>query len=398
MKRLNQQMVKENNLKLIYLLISRGEQTSRAELARHAELTKTTVSALVDELIAGGFVVENPNPPGEAKVGRKPGCLRVCDDHKAFAVVSWRQDRMIYALVGLSYEVLLLGERPFANKAEGAASIAEICSGEILDKAAERGLEILGFCVVVPAIVDGTARKLNSTIIPISNSGKEIESIRKNLPGYPIAFLNDSACFAYAESVLGGVREKDYALINLNSGVGACLFSDGKMLRGAGAMATQFGHVSLDRNGAPCDCGNRGCLENRIGERGLPSRASVFGIEKAECVTYAGLAAAAEAGDEKASALLLAVAEDLSFGLSTLVALCNPKLIVIGGNGRKLGVPFLETIKSEMLRRGFREFVSRVDLRFSSLDESAEFQGAAAYFMDTHYRFTSSIDGQLYLG
>ena len=80
-----------------------------------------------------------------------------------------------------------------------------------------------------------------------------------------MCFLNDTACFAYAESVFTQIEDRHFAYINVSKGVGACLFSDGKMLRVAGAMATQFGHYSIDRDGPRCECGNRGCLECLVG-------------------------------------------------------------------------------------------------------------------------------------
>ena len=96
-------------------------------------------------------------------------------------------------------------------------------------------------------------------------------------PEYPVAFLEDTACFAYAEKVYTSLKENNFAFINFNRGIGATLFIEGNMLGKASGSFTQFGHYSVDPEGPLCVCGNHGCLEALISEHNIGRRQRLSG-------------------------------------------------------------------------------------------------------------------------
>lgn len=170
---------------------------------------------------------------------------------------------------------------------------------------------------------------------------------------------------------------------------------------GATGMGTQFGHFSIDRYGELCSCGNRGCLENRIGEMALRKRAEERGaleeFQGLEQILFKDVAQLAREGKPGASALLCDLADDLSFALGNLITMFHPDTIIIGGMGRKLGEMYLSRIRSNLGEVGFRQFVEDVDIRFTRLREDAIFRGAAKYYLDTHYNFMEEMSGKLFL-
>ena len=260
---------------------------------------------------------------------------------------------------------------------------------------------LMGVSIIIPGIVDGERGRILSTVIGVGFEDPVVERLGRALAGYPVCFLNDTACFAYAESVFTRIEEKYFAYINVSKGVGACLFADGKMLRGAGAMATQFGHYSIDRNGPECPCGNRGCLERIVGENALGERAAACGLDVSALagrkLLYSDVGAMAQNGDVQARALIRSLAQDLAYGVSNLISLFNPSLIIIGGTGVKLGRWFLSDLCTALSHMGFREFVSRVRLQYSQLGLDAELTGASQYFIDHHYDFSGQMRCGLFL-
>ena len=72
MKLINQYVIKNNNLKKIYECVCTGTEVSRAGIAKQLSLSKTTVSALTEELIREGFVEDVGQLNGNASVGRNP--------------------------------------------------------------------------------------------------------------------------------------------------------------------------------------------------------------------------------------------------------------------------------------------------------------------------------------
>ena len=88
MKIFNQQIMKNNNLKKVFSLIMEHEPISRIELAAMTSLSKTTISSLVEDLINGGFVVDDGSAD-TGKQGRKPNFLRVNKEGNVVAVINW---------------------------------------------------------------------------------------------------------------------------------------------------------------------------------------------------------------------------------------------------------------------------------------------------------------------
>lgn len=176
-----------------------------------------------------------------------PNVLRVNGAGNVVAVISWRRARLDIALVAADSKVLLRSQVPLEEQDDG---VEKINPGLFRDAAARRGqCPPDGVSIIIPGIVDSERGRILSTVIGVGFEDPVIERLSRALAGYSLCFLNDTACFAYAESVFTRIEEPYFAYINVSKGVGACLFADGKMLRGAGAMATQFGHYSIDRNG-----------------------------------------------------------------------------------------------------------------------------------------------------
>lgn len=393
---ITQQIIRSENLRRIYRLIDRNANISRAALAGITALSKTTVSSLVDELIRGGYVVDC-GAGVSSHQGRRPNALRVHGEGNVVAVISWRRTRLHAALVSSDSRTLFRTEAPLSAPSKGVQQIKRVFARKLLPAAGSA--RVMGVCIIIPGIVDEERQSLFSTVIGVDHNAPVVTQLREALAGYPLCFLNDTACFAYAERVFTPVEEPYFAYVNVSAGVGACLFAEGRMLRGAGAMATQFGHFSIDRDGPACSCGNRGCLESLVGENALGARAARRGLSVPEGrrLLFSDVAAMADAGDENAKALIADLGRDLAWGVSNLISLFNPSLVVVGGAGTGLGPAFLAEIRASLKDMGFPEFVRGVRVEYSLLGLGAELTGAAQYYIDTHYDFSGNTQQQLFL-
>ncbi len=395
----NQQMIRGMNLKRIYRWIDQSSNMSRAALAQKTGLSKTTVSSLVDDLVARKYIVDC-GAAESLKTGRKPNILEVDSGYNRVAVISWRAGSLDLAVVDASNRVLFRSKVALENGEDGVTKICSSFDAVLLPQL--QGSRILGVCIVIPGIINAENGTVLSTVVGIQEKDPVVARLREHFAAYTLSLLNDTACLAYAECNFSHIQEPAFAYVNLSRGVGACLFEDGKMLRGAAGMATQFGHCSIDRGGAACACGNRGCLEQRIGEKALPRRAMECGLTPAqekepEPMNFAVLGALARTGNAKAAALVKQLASDLAFGLSNLISIFHPSLIVLGGTGMDLGDDFLEEIHACLLRDGFQQFVTGVRLRYARLRQDTEVQGAAQYYIDFHYDFLEEDTHQLFL-
>jgi glucokinase len=140
----------------------------------------------------------------------------------------------------------------------------------------------------------------------------------------PVVLDNDANAAALGEARFGAARGAALALcVNLGTGIGGAVVADGRLLTGANGLAGEFGHMTVQPDGLPCECGRRGCWEQyasgRALERLLPGRPG------------AQITVAAMAGEPQAVDALAQVGGWLGLGLANLVAAYDPDLIVVGG-------------------------------------------------------------------
>lgn len=163
--------------------------------------------------------------------------------------------------------------------------------------------------------------------------------------------VNDADAAAWAEFRVGAGRDVDHmVMLTLGTGVGGGAVVDGRLLRGATGLAAELGHVVVHEGGAPCACGNRGCLEGyasgtAMGMDGRPA---------------AEVGAAAREGDVEAAAHLRRVGTWLGVGLAGLCNALDPALVVIGGGAGSalfdLVVPSArEALAERIFARALRE-------------------------------------------
>ena len=395
MKLVNQQLIKNTNLKLLYNSIFENRGISRAALAKKTGLSRTAVSALIDELTGSGFLYDS-GTGDSAGVGRKPNCLELCSGNHYIAVFGWEEKRVHAQLIDICGSTLLQQE---LYRTPGD-SYTELCHAFLEERMLKliRSTQLLGICFVLPAMIDPEKETVFSTTISLAQDQGEtgvIPLLRETFSSYAAAVLNDTACAAYAEKVYTAILEKDYAFIRFSRGIGAALFIQDRLLGRACASYTQFGHFSISPQGPPCP-------ELVLSEEALPGRLHAEGTSSSllslPSIGYADLGRAALYGDQTAIQVIRKMAREFSFALSNLICLVHPRLIVLGGNACTLGPVFLEEIRLSLQETGFRRMTENVRIRYSGLDAYACYNGAMKYFFDIHYQFTGSMKGSFFIG
>ena len=95
--------------------------------------------------------------------------------------------------------------------------------------------------------------------------------------GLPVSLTNDANAAAIGEATYGVAKGmKDFIMITLGTGVGSGIYCNGKLLYGSDGNAGELGHVVVRRNGRPCGCGNKGCLECYTSATGIVRTAREF--------------------------------------------------------------------------------------------------------------------------
>jgi len=140
---------------------------------------------------------------------------------------------------------------------------------------------------------------------------------------------NDADLGALAEHVRGaaaGLRNVIY--LSGEVGIGGGVVLNDQLMSGAGGFGGEVGHMIVDPEGAPCHCGSRGCWETVIGLDAVVSCLK----QATSDTTVADVVAAAQAGDRDTQRRLDAVGSWLGIGISNLINIFNPDVIVLGGH------------------------------------------------------------------
>ncbi len=190
--------------------------------------------------------------------------------------------------------------------------------------------------------------------------------------GAPTYLINDARAFGLAELRLGAGRGASSMIgLTLGTGIGGVIAIDGRVHQGHDGTGGELGHQTLEPDGPPCGCGNRGCLEafaraDRI--------AAACGTETAEAAMEA-----ARAADPRAIVGLALVGRYLGIGIANMIAVINPDVVVIGG-GISAAFDLLRgPIEAELRERVHTTALDRVRLVPAELGTWAGAIGAAIH-------------------
>jgi glucokinase len=271
-------------------------------------------------------------------------------------------------------QAVVVGDR-FAVKGEarrptptvgGPKDVAAQIAAAMRDAAGAAGVEtsaLAGVGVGSPGAVDADA----GTVAGAGNLpgwrdafplGPELEDAL----GTPVTLGNDVEVATEAEFSLG-VGKPYSSLLGVfwGTGIGGGIILHGKPWRGRGAAA-EIGHVVIKRNGRPCTCGGRGCVEAYAGRGALEQRARKL-VERGRKtvlfelmerkgrtrLTSAVWARALENGDKMASELIDDAIESLGAGIASVLNVLDADALVLGGGlGVRLGEPYRLKIEKAM--------------------------------------------------
>ncbi|MFL5980325.1 MAG: ROK family protein [Gaiellaceae bacterium] len=208
----------------------------------------------------------------------------------------------------------------------------------------------------------------------------------------PAALENDATAGAAGEHRFGaGAGTSHMVYLTLSTGVGGGVIADGRLYRGAMGNGGELGHVTVDCNGRLCrGCGRRGCLEayasgTSIGERAAEALAA--GDEPSMLAALArpaaaDVAAAARDGDPLAVRLWDETVTMLACGLTSIVNLFEPELVVLGGGVTRVGEQLLGPVRTAVQSHAVRPAGSPLGIVQSALGDHVGIVGAAAIVYD----------------
>jgi predicted NBD/HSP70 family sugar kinase len=383
MKKATRQQTKEHNSTLVLKTIYGRDCVSRAEIARLTGLTRTTVSEIVGNLIADGLVIEDGY--GESLGGKPPIQVRLVEDARQLVCLDLSDDDFYGAVVDLRGEFIYRQALPLQHR-RGEAALQAVY--QLVDTLlAHTSAPILGIGIGTPGLVDARKGIVRQAVnrgwsdLPLKN----LLYARYQLP---VFVGNDSHVAALAEFSFGETYPlPNLVLIKVGEGIGSGIVLGGQIHHGDGFSAGEIGHLSVQRGGALCSCGNHGCLETVASMRALIDKTIEIGLAfpQSQLASVAGnlhpidaLAAIYLSGDPQARDLVLEAGRYLGIAVAHLAGVLNVRRVVISGDLERFGEALLQSARQEMRLHVLPAVADETELSFSTLGEDIVLRGASA--------------------
>lgn len=195
--------------------------------------------------------------------------------------------------------------------------------------------------------------------------------------GIPCILGNDANGAALGEGVFGNARGMDnYFVLTLGTGVGAGVVVDGHLLSGRSGFAGEFGHVTIERNGRPCGCGRKGCLEKYCCASGVVTTAlellkkdsdSLLAEIDTDKLTSKDVYDAAEKGDALAKKVFDITGEIIGMACANFAAFCDPEAVILFGGVAQAGEYLLKPARESFDRHALHLYAGKVKFLPSGL-------------------------------
>jgi predicted NBD/HSP70 family sugar kinase len=365
-----QHTVRQHNRALVLRRVADVPRQSRAQLALATGLTRTTVSALVDELLAADLLAELA--PDRGSRGRPGAPLVLNANGRAGLGLEVNVDYIAGCVLDLTGAVRAYATEPVDNRCltpRAGLQRAVKLARRVRAEAEADGLTIAAASVAVPGLVDPAGRLRRAPNLP-AWSGADIAEAVADALALPVTVDNEANLGALAQFWFGTpAGRRDFVLVTGEIGVGAGLVLDGRLFRGVRGLAGELGHVMVDPVGPPCGCGANGCLEQVAGQDALLVAAGLGDVEE--------LVRRAIARDERTLAVLARAGRALGIALAGLINVVDVPVVLLGGLYARLGEWLLKPITAELARRVVGRDWAPVEVAVSSLGTDAAVRGAA---------------------
>jgi glucokinase len=247
-----------------------------------------------------------------------------------------------------------------------------------------RGMTVEGIGIGIPGLI-GRDGVVHSSVNMKPLEGFNLAAWIEEKSGLPTVCGNDANVIALGEQRFGTGRGVYSCLVvTIGTGLGSGLILDGKLWSGSGGFAAELGHVTVNPEGIPCPCGNRGCLEQyvsagalvRFARERMPEKtAESLNAEKVGELARKGDAAALEAFDQ--------LGYWLGIGLASLTNTLNIQTVIIGGGVSASFDVLLPALRRNIQQRCFPQIYAGLTIEKALLGDDAGLLGGAALAADS---------------
>lgn len=386
-----------NRVRIMETLRANGS-VSRVEIGERTGLAPATVSEITAALLEEGLLRESRSV--SAGRGRPRTLLEINADGGRVMGVKLSTHRVTLSVTDFTGQAIDALSLSLLPEKLGIATVADSVAASILGflkKLRLLPVSLAGIGVGLPGFIEsGTGTGHWSPLFGVNPPS--FTKLLMDRLGVPVIVENDVNLVALAERWFGEGRGVDnFCVITVEHGVGMGMYLDGRLYRGRGGMAAEFGHVRHLEGGRPCRCGQLGCIEAYAADYAIVARAAEIldlgPLDDAQAINQAvkEVTRRAKLGDGRLRTLFAEAGHALGLGIANLVNILTPERVLVTGEGMRaedlLMRPLIDTFHANVLPF-LRETTPVI---WHSWGDEVWAQGAAALVL--HERFAGPGPG-----
>lgn len=379
------------NRNKVFNLIWQNGPINRAAIAKQTGLTIPSIMSITDGLIEYNLI--QPVGKGKSTGGKRPELLNTVPDRYFFVGVDVGRFNIKIAITNFRKEVIYKASFATENTYPERDFVVHL-SNLICNAVSASGIDqehIAGIGVAMPGLIE---RETGYAIFSPDFEWSDIpleQWLNERLP-WATLVENSSRALALAESdyfkYTGAGNNKYMIVVNLGYGIGSAMISPNGLYYGASGTSGELGHITVEKDGQICACGNNGCLEamasgaaiarqaqNVINNR-LPSSLTELCGGDPKNIDAKMVFDAAKGGDKLATSIVDKACEYIGIGISDSINLLDPGKIVLCGGLTKNGDFFLDRVRKSIDKHKMRMAGGNVELEVDQIGEYATAIGA----------------------
>jgi len=400
--------LKEINKKNILKIIIEKENISRIDISKLLKISRPTTSAYIKDLIDDGLIEEAGKGVSAATGGKKATLLKFSSKAGYILAVSIGVTTLKFAITDLRSEIIAAISTPTEEWLGPELLIEKLIKNinKIIEESKINKVSILGIGIKGPGLIDSD----KGTVIFFPNltdwNNINLKQIIEDRIGIPVYIDNECRILSIAEKKFGIAKKiRNFVVVLTGIGIGTGIFIDNKQFIGNKGMAGEVGHIITDlRSEKLCHCGNYGCLETLCSSRTLleniqkdiqSGEGSI--LKLSEPLTFDNVVNAFKENDPLVLRNVTENAKLLGIGISNIMKMFNPELVVIHGKYVSFGNKYLNLLKEAVSKSTFPKVMDNYNIQFTKLSDNAGIIGTVVFTFEKIFKLDNLNIGDEYM-
>ena len=377
----------------------RGQgHAARSDITQALGISAGSATTLTADLIGSGFLREFERPSRGTGRGRPKVALEVVPEAAFVIGIKLAFNRHTAVLADFAGNVLATAGHGSSDRARPVGVILDECAAlidKLLKRCGKSVSEVRSIGIGMPGIIDHATGRVVWSYLLDSRDADLVAAFEDRFR-LPLCLDNDANMLTLAELWFGEGRSmSDFAVVTVESGVGMGLVLNNQLFRGAHGMGLELGHTKVQLDGALCRCGQRGCLEAYLADYALTREAATalgrdFRDTDSNQEVLAALLEHAKGGHPGAETILRRAGRFLSLGLSNVVQLFDPEMIILSGERLQYAQYYADDVLEGMRKLTLNEGRRPCRVTINAWDNLVWARGASALALSA---MTASLIG-----